>query len=329
MSSETVKSASILICTRNGGDRIHILLDSLQRLILPEGLERCEILVVDNGSTDRTGAVLKDYQNRASRFPLRTIEEPRPGKNIALNTGVSACRGDLILMTDDDAELDRNWLPAYYDAACRHPEAGYFFGRIRVHLPFPPPDWWDHLTPRSLSGRDQGDEILRFDRPDDWEGDMVGVNVAAFSRILRSFRFDPRMGVSPLSGFDGTGDTEMGRRIRKHGYPAYYVPNAFVVHHIQPQRLSTRYLLRRKFRIGRPTAYLETGLAPSERLPSMVPLLGRLLKAGWGCLGSLINREPLEKRRYAFILSKLLGQLSEHAIFQHTNRRLYARLARL
>ncbi len=329
MSIETVKSASILICTRNGGDRIPILLDSMQRLILPEGLERCEILVVDNGSTDHTGAELKDHQNRASHIALRTITQPHPGKNIALNSGVAACRGDLILMTDDDAELDPNWLIAYHHAACRHPEAGYFFGRIRVNLPFKPPDWWDRLTPRSLSGRDQGDEILRFDWPDDWEGDMVGVNIAAFSRILRTFRFDPRLGVSPLSGFAGTGDTEMGRRIRRHGYPAYYVPDASVLHHIQPQRLSTRYLLRRKFRIGRPTAYLETGLVPSERLPSMVPLFGRLLRAGWGYLGSLGKNEPVEKHRYAFMVSKLLGQLTEHAIFQHTNRKLYARLARL
>jgi len=329
MSSESVKSASILICTRNGGDRIHILLDSLQRLILPEGLERCEILVVDNGSTDHTGTVLKDHQNRASHIVLRTLEEPRPGKNIALNTGVAACRGDLILMTDDDAALDRNWLLAYHDAACRHPEAGYFFGKIRVKLPFTPPDWWDRLTPRSLSGRDQGNVTLRFDRPDDWEGDMVGVNIAALSRILRTFRFDPRLGVSPLSGFAGTGDTEMGRRIRRHGYPAYYVPDASVLHHIQPQRLSTRYLLRRKFRIGRPTAYLDTGFVPSERLPSMGPVFGRLLRAGWCCLGSLFRDEPVEKRRYAFMVSKLLGQLTEHAIFQHTNRKLYARLARL
>lgn len=329
MSFESLKSASILICTRNGGDRIHLPLESLQRLILPENLDLCEILVVDNGSTDDTGAVVKHYQDAASHIILRAVEEPRPGKTVALNTGVAACRGELILMTDDDAEVDRHWLLAYYDAACRHPEAGYFFGKIRVNLPFRPPEWWNHLTPRSLSGRDQGDMELRFDHPDDWEGDIVGVNMAGFSRILRTFRFDPRLGVSPLTGFDGTGDTELGRRLRRHGYPAYYVPDAWVVHHIPPKRLSTRYLLRRKFRIGRPTAYLERGLVPSERLPSMFPVFRRLLRAWWGYLGSLCKKDSVEKYHYAFMVSKLLGQLTEHAIFQYTNRKLYAHLARL
>jgi glycosyltransferase involved in cell wall biosynthesis len=61
-----------------------------------------EVLVVDDGSTDETGAVLADYGER-----LRVVTQKNGGRSAARNTAVLEARGELISFLDSD---DR-WLP--------------------------------------------------------------------------------------------------------------------------------------------------------------------------------------------------------------------------
>ena len=69
-----------------------------------------ELIVVDNGSTDDTAAVVTAWM-RDRTFPTRLIFEPRPGLSIARNRGVVASTGRLLVFTDDDCELTESYLP--------------------------------------------------------------------------------------------------------------------------------------------------------------------------------------------------------------------------
>src|SRR5262245_45029284 len=121
---------TIIICTYNRSAALRTCLESLCRGDALR-LAGTEILLVDNNSPDDTPEVAKSF---GDRLPLRYLCEPRQGKTFALNRGVAEARGDLLLFTDDDVELNERWVKEYRAAASRHPEAGWFGGRV-----FP---WW-------------------------------------------------------------------------------------------------------------------------------------------------------------------------------------------
>jgi len=60
-----------------------------------------EIIVVDDGSTDATPAILKGYEAKG----VRVIRHPRRrGKGAALRTGFAAATGDVVIIQDADLE---------------------------------------------------------------------------------------------------------------------------------------------------------------------------------------------------------------------------------
>lgn len=95
---------SIVVPARNEERNLPRLLASLTRLDYPD----YEILVVDDGSTDRTAAIARDFTSR-SPVALRVLSAPPPapgwtGKNAACAYGAEAAGGDWLLFTDADTE---------------------------------------------------------------------------------------------------------------------------------------------------------------------------------------------------------------------------------
>jgi glycosyltransferase involved in cell wall biosynthesis len=60
-----------------------------------------EWVVVDDGSTDGTEDLIRDWSSR-SAFPIRYLKQPNRGKHVALNRGVEAAAGELIVVLDSD-----------------------------------------------------------------------------------------------------------------------------------------------------------------------------------------------------------------------------------
>src|SRR5260370_34261599 len=101
--------ASVIICTWNRPRLLDQTLEQMARLRLPPDVA-WELLVVNNNCTDQTDTVLRRHQ---SRLPLRRILEPRQGLSHARNAAAAAARGEILLWTDDDVLVDRDWLAAY------------------------------------------------------------------------------------------------------------------------------------------------------------------------------------------------------------------------
>ncbi len=94
-------SVSVVIPAMNEASRISRCLASVLDQDYPR--ERMEVVVVDNGSTDATASV-------ARQFPVRVVEEARQGVAGARNTGIRAARGEIIAFIDADCVAKPDWL---------------------------------------------------------------------------------------------------------------------------------------------------------------------------------------------------------------------------
>lgn len=94
--TELLPVVSVIMPVRNGARWLGIAIDSLLAQTVPD----LEILIVDDGSTDATPAILEGYAGRDSR--IRVIRQDALGLVAALNRGLEEARAPLIARLDAD-----------------------------------------------------------------------------------------------------------------------------------------------------------------------------------------------------------------------------------
>lgn len=87
---------SVLMPAYNAADTIRQAVISLQRQTFTD----FEVVAVDDGSSDGTGAILDEMASHDPR--IRVIHIPHSGLVSALNAGIAECRGELIVRMDAD-----------------------------------------------------------------------------------------------------------------------------------------------------------------------------------------------------------------------------------
>lgn len=98
---------SLIICTRN---RAAALWKCLEKIPLDElRAVDGELILVDNGSTDDTPAVMRDFAAKTT-CNLAIVREEMPGLSYARNAGVEQARGEVVVFTDDDCYLGGEYL---------------------------------------------------------------------------------------------------------------------------------------------------------------------------------------------------------------------------
>ena len=83
---------------------LHKCVDS----ILTQTLSDIELILVDDGSPDWSGAICDEYVEKDSR--VRTIHKPNGGVSSARNKGLDVCTGEWIMFVDSDDFIDQNTL---------------------------------------------------------------------------------------------------------------------------------------------------------------------------------------------------------------------------
>jgi O-antigen biosynthesis protein len=104
---------SVVVCSHNGARTIEQTLSALKRLDYPS----YEIIVVDDGSTDRTAAIAAAYADNLFRTENR-------GLSAARNHGLRAATGEIVAYLDDDAYPDPHWVTYLASAFLRTEHAG-------------------------------------------------------------------------------------------------------------------------------------------------------------------------------------------------------------
>jgi poly-beta-1,6-N-acetyl-D-glucosamine synthase len=89
---------SILVAARNEAGRLPSRIANLLDLTYPG---RREIIVISDGSTDNSAAAVHSFlSGKSTSAPVRVIEIPAGGKPRALNAGVAAAAGDILVFAD-------------------------------------------------------------------------------------------------------------------------------------------------------------------------------------------------------------------------------------
>lgn len=106
-------------------DSERTLADCIESLLGQVGVEgRFEILLVDNGSTDRSRTIAKRFGT------ITLLEESKPGAYAARNAALRRATAPVIAFTDADCAVDRDWLQAILEAMAQ-PEVGVAVGHCR------------------------------------------------------------------------------------------------------------------------------------------------------------------------------------------------------
>jgi cellulose synthase/poly-beta-1,6-N-acetylglucosamine synthase-like glycosyltransferase len=94
-------NVSIIVPTYNEAQIIRFKLENLGMLNYPKNLT--QIIVIDSKSEDNTVDIVKEFVKQNSESPIEVlIERERKGKSAALNTALTYCNGDVIIVSDAD-----------------------------------------------------------------------------------------------------------------------------------------------------------------------------------------------------------------------------------
>ncbi|MBN9545465.1 MAG: glycosyltransferase family 2 protein [Alphaproteobacteria bacterium] len=247
---------TVAICTRNRANSLKRTLSSLESARKPDCV--WELLVVDNGSTDDTHAVVSEF---AGRLPIKYEMEQRGGLSYARNRAVACAQGDYIIWTDDDVMVDEAWLTAYVDAFKRWPDVAVFGGKIVPTLVEPSVGWFVSVLPiigPPLAARDLGPNPVAMSV----EANVLpyGANFATRSAEQRKFSFDPRLGVAPGRRllFE---ETQVIKAMLSSGLSGMWFPESRVNHMIGHERQSVEYIANYYEGHGATEVLLDGGLA--------------------------------------------------------------------
>ena len=97
-------SVSFVIAVRNGERFVREKLESILALYYPP--HQNEIIVVSDGSTDRTDEIAASFASEN----VRLLRVPAEGKSAALNAGIAAASGEILVLTDVRQQLARDSL---------------------------------------------------------------------------------------------------------------------------------------------------------------------------------------------------------------------------
>jgi glycosyltransferase involved in cell wall biosynthesis len=282
-----VMDASILISTRNRAQYLRQTLDSLSR-IRRDWLE-VELIVIDNGSSDETVAVVTEA---ARRFPyrVRLLSFSRGAKAAALNYALPTATGRYFAFTDDDLRFDALWLLKLL-APLRAGQAEAVVGEVRLA---------PHLTRSWMEPTHRA--MLAEVRPNDKHHQLVGANMALSRKCFGWVGgFDPALGPGALGLSE---EVLLERQIRARGGRIQFVEGAVVEHHFDPKRLERSAWIRHAKESGRSNAYI---FHHWDR--GSIPLLAlrrakKTIQLGFCTLSGCLRRNagsPIDSREIALI----------------------------
>ncbi|MCK8600743.1 glycosyltransferase [Desulfoferrobacter suflitae] len=244
-------SISVVVCTYNGKRTIRDCLEGLRRLEYPN----FEVIVVNDGSTDGTGAVAEEYG-------FKVITTENRGLSSARNTGMREAGGEIVAYIDDDARPDPHWLTYLAASFLRSDHVGIGGPNL------PPPG--DGPIAECVANSPGGPiHVLLTDQ----EAEHIpGCNMAFRKAALEAIDgFDVRFRIAG-------DDVDLCWRLQQRGWTLGFNPAAVVWHH---RRNSIKAYWKQQLNYGKAEADLEKKWPEKYNAAGHIPWAGRLYFKGF------------------------------------------------
>ena len=267
------------------GDQLRALAEQVSEL---DG--ELEVVVADNGSTDRTAEVVESF--RGALPGIRLVDaSARRGPAAARNAGVEAAAGRIVAFCDADDVVAPGWLAAVVKATSGNDLVA---GGIDFHHFGPPGERRPVWTP--------GEGAFR------WMKFGLGANLAvsrdAFLEV-GGFAEELRAGE----------DVDLTWRLQLAGYPLHHEPAAVVY---KRPRASRRHLVRQHLDYGQYDVLIYKRLRgagmPRRSLVAQAKLYGWLVLNAWRLLGDTRGRSTWLVSG-AGALGRLIGSVRHRTLF--------------
>jgi GT2 family glycosyltransferase len=206
---------SVLICTYNR----HKLLERALRSLVVGTQEKPDQIVVVNGGDERADRIVEAFihdptamSQASGKIEIRLVKVVNRNLAASRNVGLQRCTGEIIAMTDDDAEVFPDWVTLMKRAHQEHPDAGAvggpvlgtntesIVGKVADAITFP--SWPTARCVRTLPG----------------------VNVSYKRQVV------DRLGPQDETLFRGE-DVDYNWRLQQLGYKVYFDPGIKVYHY--------------------------------------------------------------------------------------------------
>lgn len=197
------------------------------RALHAQNLQPLEVLVCRRETDHETRDALAALSADERRLVREIVLGPDDNFRVALDTGIRSSRGDLVALTDDDAEAPADWLERMAASFLDESVAGAGGRDVIVGEP---PSATD-VGRVQWFGRIIGNHHIGMGPPR--EVDVVkGVNCCFRGDLARSVGVDPR-----LRGAGTVTHTELSLclPLRRAGYRFIYDPQTVLTHHVAPR----------------------------------------------------------------------------------------------
>jgi glycosyltransferase involved in cell wall biosynthesis len=205
---------SVVICTRNRGDKIIATLQSIVANKHPS----FEILVIDQSTNDITEIELSrlGFERNFRYFRTQT-----KGVGLSRTLGMQKAHGEIVVYTDDDCTVPPNWLSVLEGIFDHHPKVGIVFCNVAPAEH----DAQKYIIPHRIYKQNR---VIK--KVQDFAREIgMGAGMAVRREAgLSVGGFDGRMG--PGSEFQSGEDLDLSFRILFNGWWVYETPDVSVIH---------------------------------------------------------------------------------------------------
>ncbi len=213
---------SIIIPAYNEEENIGQCLQSL----LVQSYQPLEIIVIDDGSTDKTLSIIKEYS-------VKFLQQNHKGPAKARNLGAKNAKGKILVFADSDMTFDKDFVHDLVNPIIKGEHRGTFSKEEYISN-------WDNNWSRcwNINMNFPKQKMIPDDYPDE------GMD---FRAILKS-EFEK------INGFDDTGYTDTWSLQKKLGYKPHAIVGAKYFH-VNPDNLpevfmQSRWSAKREYKLG-------------------------------------------------------------------------------
>lgn len=241
-----VKGVSIIICCFNSALKLPKTIEHLACQVVPDQMP-CEIVIVDNASTDNTAetayALWRKYDRSDISFTV--VSQPKPGLSFAREKGISEAHFEVLIFCDDDNWLANDYISTAYELMTNDERIGALggVGQAVNQMPLWLEDFQGFyaLGPQAIGAGLVPSKCLYGAGIVLRKSAVVNLQKRGFKSLLTG-----RIGSKLISGED----IELTMALSIIGYEIYYSSRLRFLHDISLSRYEFRYFLKLTFYIG-------------------------------------------------------------------------------